>query len=146
KAILRRCATPCTMQRFVRRRRSISPAARINSASGARSVKRRQFSPCIFASVDDGNRRPGATASPRRHVRSVSVQEEVKGETMRNIDDIISMAQKAMAASLHEAFEAGRARTASELKSRMAAFFEGLVAEAETNADAPASEEPHHQG
>lgn len=73
---------------------------------------------------------------------------------MRNIDDIISVAQKALAASLHEAFEAGRARSASELKSRMAAFFEGLAAEAETSAaapapaqpDAPPNEEPHRQG
>ncbi|HYA73890.1 MAG TPA: hypothetical protein VEF36_12115 [Roseiarcus sp.] len=72
---------------------------------------------------------------------------------MRNIDDIIVAAHKAMAASLHEAFEAGRAHTASELKSRMAAFFEGLVTEAETRAAAPSapqaetpsSEEQHHQ-
>jgi hypothetical protein len=71
---------------------------------------------------------------------------------MRNIDDILVAAQKAMAASLHEAFEAGRAHTATELKSRMAAFFEGLVAEAETHAAAqspappghPAGEEQHH--
>jgi hypothetical protein len=71
---------------------------------------------------------------------------------MRNIDDILVSAHKAMAASLHEAFEAGRAHTASELKSRMAAFFEGLVAEAETHAasppaphpDAPSNEEQHH--
>jgi hypothetical protein len=67
---------------------------------------------------------------------------------MRNIDDIIVAAHKAMASSLHEAFEAGRAHTASELKSRMAAFFEGLVAEAETHAapppEAPPSEEQHH--
>jgi hypothetical protein len=69
---------------------------------------------------------------------------------MRNIDDILVAAHKAMAASLHEAFEAGRAHTASELKARMAAFFEGLAAEAETSAaappDQPPSEEPHHHG
>jgi hypothetical protein len=73
---------------------------------------------------------------------------------MRNIDDILVAAHKTMATSLHEAFEAGRAHTASELKSRMAAFFEGLVAEAETHAaapaaphpDAPPSEpQPHHE-
>jgi hypothetical protein len=71
---------------------------------------------------------------------------------MRNIDDILVAAHKAMAASLHEAFEAGRAHTATELKSRIAAFFEGLVAEAETHAtahsparsDSPAGEEQHH--
>jgi hypothetical protein len=69
---------------------------------------------------------------------------------MRNIADILVAAHKAMAASLHEAFEAGRAHTASELKARMAAFFEGLAAEAETSAaappDQPPSEEPHHHG
>jgi len=79
---------------------------------------------------------------------------------MRNIDDIVSAACKALTASLHEAFEAGRAHTANELKSRMAAFFEGLAAEAETNAagaetqaaapaapqpDAPPSEEQRHE-
>ncbi|MGD1036299.1 MAG: hypothetical protein ABR878_03725 [Roseiarcus sp.] len=72
---------------------------------------------------------------------------------MRNIDDILVSAHKAMAASLHEAFEAGRAHTASELKSRMAAFFDGLAAEAETRAaapsaphpDAPPSEEQPHE-
>jgi hypothetical protein len=88
-----------------------------------------------------------------------------KEADMRNIDDIIVAAHKAMAASLHEAFEAGRAHTAHELKSRMAAFFEGLAAEAETNAaaaethaaapdapqpdapqpDAPPSEEQRHE-
>ncbi|WP_158815816.1 hypothetical protein [Methylocapsa sp. S129] len=57
---------------------------------------------------------------------------------MRNIDEILADAQKAMAASLHEAFEAGRAHTASELKTRMAAFFDGLV-----SADAGAHAAPH---
>jgi hypothetical protein len=61
---------------------------------------------------------------------------------MRNIDDIVSAACKALTASLHEAFEAGRAHTANELKSRMAAFFEGLTAEAETNAAAPDAPQP----
>jgi hypothetical protein len=67
---------------------------------------------------------------------------------MRNIDDIVSAANKAMAALLHEAFETGRAHVASELKSRMTAFFEGLAvavetraAEAETPVAAP--EAPH---
>jgi hypothetical protein len=46
---------------------------------------------------------------------------------MRNIDDIIAETQKTTAASLREAYEAGRASIASELKSRMANFFEGLV-------------------
>ena len=46
---------------------------------------------------------------------------------MRNIDEIIADAQKAVATSMREAFEAGRAHTAAELKTRMAAFFDGLV-------------------
>jgi hypothetical protein len=69
---------------------------------------------------------------------------------MRSIDDIAAAANKALTSSLHEAFEAGRAHTASELKARMAAFFEGLVAEAETHAappEAPPSEDhSHHEG
>jgi hypothetical protein len=52
---------------------------------------------------------------------------------MHNIDAILAAAHKAMAASLHEAFEAGRAHTATELKARMAAFFDELVAEAGTH-------------
>jgi hypothetical protein len=66
---------------------------------------------------------------------------------MHNIDAILTAAHKAMAASLHEAFEAGRAHTATELKARMAAFFDGLVAESETHtahAEAPSGEAPHH--
>jgi hypothetical protein len=60
--------------------------------------------------------------------------DQAKGANMRSIDDILSAAQKAMAASLHEAYEAGRAHTATELKARMAAFFDGLVAESESHA------------
>jgi hypothetical protein len=67
---------------------------------------------------------------------------------MHNIDAILAAAHKAMAASLHEAFEAGRAHTATELKARMAAFFDGLVAEAGTHSaphtDSPSSEASHH--
>ncbi len=66
---------------------------------------------------------------------------------MRNIDDILAAAHKAMTASVYEAYEAGRAHTATELKSRMAAFIVGLVAEAKTAAlhtaphtDAPCKE------
>jgi hypothetical protein len=65
---------------------------------------------------------------------------------MRNIDDIIAAVHKATEASLREAFEAGRAHTASELKSRMAAFFEGLAAEAEQHAHATPHESQHQEG
>ena len=61
---------------------------------------------------------------------------------MRNIDDIVSAANRTLTASLHEAFEAGQAHTAHELKSRMAAFFEGLAGEAETHAAAPDAPQP----
>ena len=64
---------------------------------------------------------------------------------MRNFDDILADAQKALAASLKEAFEAGRAHTASELKSRMAAFFDGLVSgEAATHSET--HQAPPHEG
>lgn len=72
---------------------------------------------------------------------------------MRNIDDILAAAQKAMAASLHEAFEAGRAHAVTDLKTKLASFFEGLAGEAEAQAaahapapppDSPSSEEHHH--
>ena len=68
---------------------------------------------------------------------------------MRNIDEIIADAQKAVATSMREAFEAGRAHTAAELKTRMAAFFDGLVSGAhhETPVD-PQHNDQHqdHQG
>ena len=50
---------------------------------------------------------------------------------MRTIDEIVAATLKTTEASLREAFEAGRAHTASALKNRMAAFFEGLISEAE---------------
>jgi hypothetical protein len=69
---------------------------------------------------------------------------------MRNIDDILADAQKTLAASLQEAFEAGRAHTASELKTRMAAFFDGLVSvdvkHAENHPSSPSSVEHHSDG
>lgn len=46
---------------------------------------------------------------------------------MRNFDELVADAQKALAHSLREAFDAGRAHTASELKHRMAALFEDLI-------------------
>jgi hypothetical protein len=49
---------------------------------------------------------------------------------MRTIEELVAAAQKATAESLHEAFQAGRARAASDLKLKMASFFEGLIAEA----------------
>jgi hypothetical protein len=72
---------------------------------------------------------------------------------MRTIDEIVAATLKTTEASLREAFEAGRAHTASALKARMAAFFEGLISEAEgkvaavtgtTHSEPPHAEPPHH--
>ena len=72
---------------------------------------------------------------------------------MRTIDEIVAATLKTTEASLREAFEAGRAHTASALKNRMAAFFEGLISEAEGKIAAvaapphspePPASEPHH--
>ena len=67
---------------------------------------------------------------------------------MRNIDDILVAAHKAMDASLREAYEAGRAHTATELKARMAAFFDGLVAESGSHSahgETPPVNDSQHQ-
>jgi hypothetical protein len=66
---------------------------------------------------------------------------------MRTIDEIVAATLKTTEASLREAFEAGRAHTASALKNRMAAFFEGLISEAEGKiaaVAAPRHSEPPH--
>jgi hypothetical protein len=66
---------------------------------------------------------------------------------MRTIDEIVAATLKTTEASLREAFEAERAHTASALKNRMAAFFEGLISEAEGKiaaVAAPSHGEPPH--
>ncbi len=72
---------------------------------------------------------------------------------MRSIDEIIAESQTATATALREAFEAGRAHTASELKTRMAAFFDGLVSDAGAHLSPPAApaegdhhSDDHHEG
>ncbi|MGD0722903.1 MAG: hypothetical protein ABR970_17855 [Roseiarcus sp.] len=78
---------------------------------------------------------------------------------MRSIDDILADAQNSVAASVHEAFEAGRRHAASELRARMVAYFDALAASPESAAhegshvEPPSSEEhrrhedhPHHEG
>ena len=62
---------------------------------------------------------------------------------MRTIDEIIAESQNTTAAALREAFEAGRAHTAHELKARMAAFFDGLVS---TGATPPPPPHDPNQG
>jgi hypothetical protein len=72
---------------------------------------------------------------------------------MRTIDEIVAATLKTTEASLRESFEAGRAHTASALKARMAAFFEGLISEAEgkvaavtgtSHSEPPPHAEPPH--
>jgi hypothetical protein len=53
---------------------------------------------------------------------------------MRGIDEILADAQKVLGQSLQEAFDAGKAHTASELKRRMTAIFDELISgDAETH-------------
>lgn len=66
---------------------------------------------------------------------------------MRTIDELVAASQKSIEELLREAFEAGRARAASDLKSRMTSFFEGLIAEAgsQPTSSAPAPSNGDHQ-
>jgi flagellar biosynthesis/type III secretory pathway protein FliH len=62
------------------------------------------------------------------HTYELSLEREQRLEAdMRSLDDIIAGAQETVARALREAFDEGRAHTASELKNRMAALFEDLV-------------------
>ncbi len=46
---------------------------------------------------------------------------------MRTIDDIIADSQKSIEALLREAYAAGHSHATTDLKSKMAAFFDSLV-------------------
>jgi hypothetical protein len=73
------------------------------------------------------SRSPTSSVSPSSQ-SSVSLSPQPQMEAhMRNFDELVADAQKALALSLKEAFDAGRAHTASELKNRMAALFEDLI-------------------
>jgi hypothetical protein len=62
------------------------------------------------------------------HSFELSLAREQSSEVgMRSLDEIIAGAQEVVARSLREAFDEGRAHTASELKNRMASLFEDLV-------------------
>jgi hypothetical protein len=65
---------------------------------------------------------------------------------MRNFDELVADAQKALAVSLKEAFDAGRAHTASELKNRMAALFEDLISGPVASHSQPTPPPPGHDG
>jgi hypothetical protein len=51
-----------------------------------------------------------------------------RGAAMRTIEDIIAEAQSALAASLREAFDAGRHHQTAEMREKFVAFFEGVIA------------------
>lgn len=62
---------------------------------------------------------------------------------MPDIEEIIAKAQDALAASLREAFDAGRHQQTSEMREKFVAFFEGVIAPlsgAPAAAPAPAAE------
>ena len=46
---------------------------------------------------------------------------------MHTIEEIIAEAQRAVAASLREAFDAGRHHQATEMREKFVAFFEGVI-------------------
>jgi len=47
---------------------------------------------------------------------------------MHTIEEIIAEAQRAVAASLREAFDAGRHHQTTEMREKFVAFFEGVIA------------------
>jgi hypothetical protein len=55
---------------------------------------------------------------------SLSPPKEVE---MRSVDEIVATAQKALDASVREAFAAGQRQVASDLRHKMEALFEGLI-------------------
>ncbi len=64
---------------------------------------------------------------------------------MHMIEDIIARAQSAVAASLREAYDAGRHHQTTEMREKFVAFFEGVIAPfsgAPAAAPAPAAEPP----
>jgi len=64
---------------------------------------------------------------------------------VRSIEDIIASTQTTTEASLREAFEAGRAHATTDLKSKMTAFFDGLLLTGQTHDEPhPAPAEPEH--
>jgi hypothetical protein len=95
---------------------------------------------------------PGEATKPTLSAKIETGRGNPDEVEMRTIDEIVSATLKTTEASLREAFEAGRAHTASALKARMAAFFEGLISEAEGkvaavsgHGEAPHSPEPHSE-
>jgi hypothetical protein len=96
--------------------------------------------------IVDAQNRTIVTQPPRASLQFTS--ESPRETSMRSFEEIVAAAQKAVALSLQEAFDAGKAHTASELKRRMAAVFEGLISgDAEARAEpahAPSSHETQH--
>jgi hypothetical protein len=64
---------------------------------------------------------------------------------MHTIDEIIADAQSAIAASLRQAYDAGRHQQTTEMREKFVAFFEGVIApfsDAPAAAPAPAEKPP----
>jgi hypothetical protein len=64
---------------------------------------------------------------------------------MHTIEEIIADAQSAIAASLRQAYDAGRHQQTTEMREKFVAFFEGVIApfsDAPAAAPAPAAEPP----
>lgn len=95
------------------------------------------------------SRPPARSDAPTANSRFETERANPDEVDMRTIDEIVAATLKTTEASLREAFEAGRAHTASALKNRMAAFFEGLISEAEGKIAAvaapPHAEPPHSE-
>jgi hypothetical protein len=77
---------------------------------------------------------------------SMSKSKQPMEPVMRNFDEILADAQKAVELSLREAFETGKAHTASELKRRMVALFEGLISGDAESHHEQAHPSPAHEG
>jgi hypothetical protein len=70
----------------------------------------------------------------------------IQAETsMRTVDEIVAETQKSVEHAIREAFNAGRDHTASELKRRMVALFEGLIGGEPAHAPAPDGGHGEHQ-
>jgi hypothetical protein len=64
---------------------------------------------------------------------------------MRTVDEIVSETQKTVEHAIREAFNAGRDHTASELKRRMVALFEGLIGGEPGHGSADAGHSEHQE-
>jgi Protein of unknown function (DUF2934) len=81
----------------------------------------------------------------QKPVTQAQTQPTMQAETsMRTVDEIVAETQKAVEHAIREAFNAGRDHTASELKRRMVALFEGLIS-GEPGPTPDATHGEHHE-